>query len=177
MVGRATGHTWTLPLLRWPLTLTSTELGGLLGLVSSHDLAGLPHSVARSLPPSPATPTHGLVLARSNHPTSDSRLLCLQREDRLRHLWIAGPTGVGKSTLLANMISHDIHRGHGVIAIDARGDLITDVLARIPDNRADDVILIDPTATDHPIGFNPLASPHKERAADSSSRPALPLRR
>lgn len=158
--------TWTLPLLRWPFTLTSTELGGLLGLVSSHDLAGLPHCVARSLPPSPVTPSHGLVLARSNHPTSDSRLLCLHQEDRLRHLWIAGPTGVGKSTLLANMISYDIHRGHAVIAIDARGDLITDVLARVPDNRAEDVIVVDPTATDHPIGFNPLASPHKERAAE-----------
>ena len=67
---------------------------------------------------------------------------------------------------MANLISDDIHRGHGVIAIDARGDLITDVLARIPDNRADDVIVVDPTATDHPVGFNPLASPHKERATE-----------
>ncbi len=68
------------------------------------------------------TAEQGLVLARSNHPTSGPRLLCLQEADRLRHLWIAGPTGVGKSTLLANLISYDIHRGHGVIAIDARGD-------------------------------------------------------
>jgi hypothetical protein len=157
-------NTWTLPLLRWPFTLTSTELGGLLGLVSSQDLAGLPQPIARTLPPSPIMPSHGLVLARSNHPTG-TRQLCLSEQDRLRHLWIAGPTGVGKSTLLANLISHDIHRGHGVIAIDARGDLITDVLARIPDNRADDVIVVDPTTTDHPVGFNPLAGPHRELAA------------
>jgi hypothetical protein len=157
-------NTWALPLLRWPCTLTSPELGALLGLVSSHDLPGVPGPVARTLPPSPITPTKGLVLATSNHPGT-TRLLCLTPEDRLRHLWIIGPTGVGKSTLLANLISYDIHRGYGVIAIDARGDLITDVLARIPDNRVDDVIVIDPTATDHPIGFNPLASPHHERAA------------
>jgi hypothetical protein len=158
--------TWTLPLLRWPFTLTSPELGGLLGLVSSLDLAGVPGPIARSLPPSPVAPSHGLVLARSNHPNGDSRLLCLTEQDRLRHLWIAGPTGVGKSTLLANLISYDIHRGHGVIALDARGDLITDVLARIPDNRADDVILVDPTTTDHPVGFNPLAGPHRELATE-----------
>jgi hypothetical protein len=157
--------TFTLPLLRWPFTLTSTELGGLLGVVSSQDLAGLPHPIARTLPPSPLIPSHGLVLARNNHPT-ETRHLCLTEHDRLRHLWITGPTGVGKSTLLANLISHDIHRGHGVIAIDARGDLVTDVLARIPDNRADDVIVVDPTTTDRPIGFNPLASPQKELAAE-----------
>jgi Holliday junction resolvasome RuvABC ATP-dependent DNA helicase subunit len=75
----------------------------------------------------------------------------------LRHLWIAGPTGVGKSTLLANLISHDIHRGYGLIAIDARGDLITDVLARVPDSRTDDVIVIDPTSTGvFPILLTPV---------------------
>ncbi|MGH3937413.1 MAG: type IV secretory system conjugative DNA transfer family protein [Pseudonocardiaceae bacterium] len=157
-------NTTRLPLLRWPFTLTSPELGALLGWVSSHDLAGLPHAIARTLPPSPITPSHGLPLATSNHP-GNKRCLCLRQEDRLRHLWIAGPTGVGKSTLMANLISYDIHRGYGVIAIDARGDLITDVLARIPDSRADDVIVVDPTITDQPIGFNPLASPHKELAA------------
>lgn len=156
---------WALPLVRWPFTLTSPELGALLGLVSSHDLAGVPGPVARSLPPSPAAPTGGLVIAKSNHPGSSS-LLCLNQQDRLHHLWIAGPTGVGKSTLLANLISDDVHRGYAIIAIDARGDLITDVLARIPDSRADDVILIDPTTIDHPIGFNPLAGAHRERAAE-----------
>jgi Type IV secretion-system coupling protein DNA-binding domain len=157
-------NTWALPLLRWPFTLTSPELGALLGLVSSHDLPGLPGVIARTLPPSPAAPARGLILATSNH-AGTKRLLCLMQEDRLRHLWMIGPTGVGKSTLLANLISYDIHRGHPVIAIDARGDLITDVLARIPDDRADDVIVVDPTATDHPIGFNPLANSHQELAA------------
>ncbi len=155
---------WALPLARWPFTLTSPELGALLGLISSHDLPGLPGPIARTLPPSPATPTEGLVLATSNHPGTQ-RVLCLQPEDRLRHLWIVGPTGAGKSTLLANLISHDIHRGYGVIALDARGDLITDVLARIPDDRVEDVMVVDPTATDHLIGFNPLTSHHHERAA------------
>ncbi|MBV9011205.1 MAG: type IV secretion system DNA-binding domain-containing protein [Pseudonocardiales bacterium] len=155
---------WALPLLRWPFTLTSPELGALLGLVSSHDLLGVPGAVARTLPPSPATPTEGLVIAASNHPGT-TRTLCLQQQDRLRHLWMIGPTGVGKSTLLANLINYDIRRGYGVIAIDARGDLITDVLARVPDDRADEVIVVDPTTTDHPVGFNPLASPHQELAA------------
>ena len=156
---------WALPLLRWPLTLTSPELGALLGLVSSHDLAGVPGPIARSLPPSPTAPAGGMVLARSNHPHGTRRLVCLSEQDRLRHLWIAGPTGVGKSTLMANLISHDIHRGAAVIVIDARGDLITDVLAHVPDHRAEDVILIDPTTTDQPIGFNPLAGAQRELTA------------
>ncbi|MBV9483811.1 MAG: type IV secretory system conjugative DNA transfer family protein [Acidobacteria bacterium] len=150
----------TIPLLRWPVTLTSREIAGLLGLATgSMMLPGVPGGVAPALPPSPIMPTtgQGLVIGRANYPGLD-QLLCLEREDRLRHLWIAGPTGVGKSTLLANLIGYDIHRGDPVIVIDAGGDLVTDVLARIPQTRHEDVIVLDPTSTDRMIGFNPLRS-------------------
>jgi energy-coupling factor transporter ATP-binding protein EcfA2 len=102
-------------------------------------------------------PTTGLVIAKANYPGID-RPLCLDRNDRLRHLWVAGPTGVGKSTLLANLIGYDIHRGDPVIVIDAGGDLIADVLARIPESRHGHVIVLDPTSTNHIIGLNPLQS-------------------
>lgn len=152
----------TIPLMMWPLTMTSREIAGLLGLATGPlPLPGVSLGVAPSLPPSPITPDTGLVVARANYP-GINRLLCLAREDRLRHLWVAGPTGVGKSTLLANLIGYDIHRGDPVIVIDAGGDLITDVLARIPESRHEDVLVLDPTSTDHIIGLNPIHSRRPE---------------
>lgn len=153
----------SIPVISWPLTLTSHEVAGLLGLaVGPLVLPGVPVGIAPALPPSPIMPADGLVVARSNYPGID-RLLCLNRDDRLRHLWIAGPTGVGKSTLLANLIGYDIQRGDPVIVIDAGGDLVTDVLARISPERYKDVIVLDPTtAADHVVGLNPIHSRHPE---------------
>lgn len=139
--------------------MTSREIAGLLGLSTGPlPLPGVSVGVAPTLPPSPIAPgtsDTGLVIAKANYPGID-QLLCLSRDDRLRHLWVAGPTGVGKSTLLANLISYDIHRGDPVIVIDAGGDLVTDVLARIPEGRHDDVIVLDATNRDHLVGLNPL---------------------
>jgi Type IV secretion-system coupling protein DNA-binding domain len=152
----------SIPLLSWPLTLTSGEIAGLLGLATGPlPLPGVAVGLAPTLPPPPAIPETGVVVARSNYP-GINRLLCLDRDDRLRHLWIAGPTGVGKSTLLANLIGYDIHRGDPVIVIDAGGDLITDVLARIPEARHNDVIVLDPTSQDRVIGLNPISSRRPE---------------
>jgi hypothetical protein len=155
----------TLPRGRWPMVMTAREVGGLLGLITGQaSLPGVPTRVSRALPPSPSMPTTGLVIAASNYPSVRTPL-CLARADRLRHLWMLGPPGVGKSTLLANLASYDIHSGDGLIVIDARGDLVADVLDRIPAHRADDVIVIDPTSGDHVIGINPLRAGPAEQAA------------
>jgi hypothetical protein len=160
----------SIPCVVWPVTVTSGEIAGLLGLATGPLLLpGVRVGVAATLPPSPIIPATGLVIAKTNYPGSD-RLLCLERDDRLRHVWVAGPTGVGKSTLLANLISYDIHRGDPVIVIDAGGDLITDVMARIPQPRHDDVIVLDPTSTDHIIGLNPI---HSKRPEDHELVAAL----
>lgn len=80
--------------------------------------------------------------------------LYLSDEDRIRHCHIIGATGVGKSTLIAHLILEDIHAGNGVTVLDPHGDLIDEVLAHIPKERAKDVILVDPADTEYPIGFN-----------------------
>ncbi len=77
-------------------------------------------------------------------------------EDRLRHAYIVGQTGTGKTTLLQTMILDDIEAGHGVCVIDPHGDLYRWLVERIPKDRWDDVVLVDPTDTEHPVGFNPL---------------------
>lgn len=78
-------------------------------------------------------------------------------ENSLRHTLLLGPSGVGKSTAMLNMILTDIKRGHGVVVIDPKGDLTDDVLARMDPARKDDVVYIDPLA-DQVVGINPLAS-------------------
>jgi len=76
--------------------------------------------------------------------------------DRMRHIYIIGKTGMGKSTLLENMIYSDIIEGKGVGVIDPHGDLADTVLGFIPSTRTNDVVLIDPADRDYPVAFNML---------------------
>ena len=76
--------------------------------------------------------------------------------DALYHTVLLGPTGAGKSTALAHLALADIHAGRGVLLIDPKTDLVADILARIPERRRDDVVVIDPTSS-RPVGINPLA--------------------
>ena len=75
---------------------------------------------------------------------------------RLRHSYITGSTGVGKSTLIANQFLNDISQGYSAVLFDPHGDLAEDILKRIPEERKDDVIFINPSSLEHPIGFNIL---------------------
>lgn len=77
-------------------------------------------------------------------------------EDRLRHFYIIGQTGTGKTTLMKNMLAQDIVDGHGVCFIDPHGTDIADVLGSIPDSRRDDVIYFDPARQDRVMGLNML---------------------
>ncbi len=76
---------------------------------------------------------------------------------RLKHLAICGATGSGKSTLLQGLIVRDIERGAGLCVVDPKDDLVDRVLAHVPPEREDDVILLDATDVGRPLGFNPLA--------------------
>jgi len=77
-------------------------------------------------------------------------------DDRLRHMYMIGKTGVGKSTVFQNMCLQDIRNGSGVCFIDPHGESIDWLLARIPKDRLQDVVLFDPSDTDFPFGLNLL---------------------
>jgi Helicase HerA, central domain len=144
------------PFGSWPLLLNVKEAAGLIGLPAGGVyIPGLIPGGCRQLAPSPTMPPTGVVLAASNYPGMNHPL-ALKANDRLRHMWVIGPTGVGKSTLLCTMICQDINAGSPMMVIDPRNDLITDVLARIPDHRREDVLILDPTDTRQPVGFNIL---------------------
>lgn len=81
----------------------------------------------------------------------------LSEAARLRHVYVVGQTGTGKSTLLLNMIVDDIRRGHGVTVLDPHGTLVSEVLERIPRERAEDVVLIDPADVERCTPLNPLS--------------------
>ena len=87
--------------------------------------------------------------------------------DALYHTVLLGPTGAGKSTALAHLALADIAAGRGVLLIDPKTDLVADILARIPEQRRDDVVVIDPTSS-RPVGINPLARAQAVRDASSS---------
>ncbi len=80
----------------------------------------------------------------------------LKDEDRLRHLYIIGQTGTGKSSLLHNIILQDLYRGAGITVIDPHGDLIDEVLHHYPKWRSDDLVFLDATDRQWPVGFNLL---------------------
>lgn len=78
------------------------------------------------------------------------------KEDRVRHMYVIGQTGTGKTNLLKNMIIQDIVNGDGCCFIDPHGSDIDDILACIPPERAKDVIYFDPAYTDRPMALNML---------------------
>ena len=82
--------------------------------------------------------------------------------DRARHVYIIGKTGMGKSTLLENMIYTDILNGRWVAVIDPHGDLVETILKNIPKSRTNDIVLFDPADQEYPIGFNMLDNPNPE---------------
>jgi hypothetical protein len=100
-------------------------------------------------------PREGTLLGVNHYRGTDTDAY-ITAEDRLRHFYIIGQTGTGKTTLMKNMIAQDIARGDGVCFIDPHGTDIADVLASVPESRRDDVIYFDPSRTDYVIGLNML---------------------
>lgn len=97
----------------------------------------------------------GIYIGENNH-NREIFPVYLDTETRLSHTHILGVTGVGKSTLIAQMFLKDIEQGFGCAIFDPHGDICDDILRRIPENRKEDVIIIDPSDSDFPIGFNLL---------------------
>ncbi len=101
-------------------------------------------------------------------------LVTLSDQHRLRHMHVIGATGTGKSSLLLNLITEDIVQGRGVAVLDPHGDLIEEVIRQVPLERLKDVVLVDPSDSEYPIGLNLLsANSDPERIILSSDLVAL----
>jgi len=117
---------------------------------------------AKTAPVSSEVPQEGGTFIGHGHYRGVRRPVHVLLEDRRRHVYIIGKTGVGKSVLLHDMAVQDIEAGHGVCVIDPHGDLVEGLLRYIPPERAEDVIYFDPSDTDRPMGLNLLEANSEE---------------
>lgn len=138
-------HGFTLPYLgelrlsRRPsrLIFSAEELATLLSLPDAKEQAAHLHTEPTAYLPAPAN-------------------LILEEEDRKRHLYLVGKTGMGKSTVLLNFFQEDCNANRAAVLLDPHGDLIEDALRLTPPERIKDLIVLDPSLTDFPLSLNPL---------------------
>ncbi len=110
---------------------------------------------AKQAPAPVEMPTDGIVLGKNRY-GADERDVRFGAQDRLRHAYVIGQTGTGKTGLIKNMIIQDMQNGEGVAFIDPHGNDIQDVLAAVPPHRMKDVIYFDPAYSARPMGLNML---------------------
>ena len=120
-------------------------------------LLGSGHPRLVAPPPEVGSGSSQRVVGASAVP-GETGLVRLPIADAVYHTHLLGPTGVGKSTVLLSLALADAAEGRGLLLLDPKGDLATDFLARLPEERAADVVVLDPT-NPCPVGFNPLAGP------------------
>jgi Type IV secretion-system coupling protein DNA-binding domain len=142
-------------------------------IVGSDELAALAHlpsasvrvpKLVREIRRSKTAPAlsqgPGILLGENVH-HGKALSVRLPPELRLRHLHVIGASGSGKSTLLVDLIAQDIEEGRGVGVLDPQGDLVDELLGRIPEERLADAILFDPADTAYPVAWNILEA-HSE---------------
>jgi hypothetical protein len=157
-------HTLTGRPLRRGDLLTTGELASLAHLPADPAVPGLARAGARPVPAPPGLPTRGKVLGDSELGTP--RPVRLTPTDACQHLHLLGATGSGKSTLITNLALQDIQAGRGVVVVDPKGDLVADLLDRLPEAALGRLVLLDPDERAAPPTLNPLEGEDPDLAVD-----------
>jgi hypothetical protein len=144
------------------------ELTGMVGWpIDAPRVPGLVLGVAPQLMPSPQIPRKGgRVLAHSTWPGMEGRALAQLLVGALSHMVVAGPSGVGKSALLASAVGQDIAAGRGCLVLDGKGDLAAEILRLVPERRLGDVIVLDPARPGPVPGLRVFEGGDPELAGD-----------
>jgi hypothetical protein len=123
-------------------------------------ITNLDVSWASAVPQQVRTSEEGVSIPVGTAPNNSKDLLSISRNDRKYHAYITGQTGMGKSTLMHNLIHRDIADGCGVAVVDPHGTLVSDVLSTsIPKTRLDDVVLLRCANVSYPVPLNPFRVP------------------
>jgi hypothetical protein len=109
-----------------------------------------------SPPPTDLPETGEVCVGKVSFRNEEKQIYFASRQDRRRHLYLIGQTGVGKSGFMEGMIAQDIANGDGVAVVDPHGELVDHILANIPKNRIEDVIIFEPFDIERPCGLNML---------------------
>lgn len=150
------------PLFRKPSVLTSEELATVFHFPNkSVETPNIFWLNAKRGPAPQEVPDHGGIYLGKSIFRGQERPVNILDADRLRHVYIIGATGTGKSVLQSEMMLQDIRAGHGACFIDPH-DTYEDILQLIPPERAEDVIYFSPANTDRPMGLN-LMEAHNEQ--------------
>lgn len=148
--------------------LSVPELAAMAHIPTDDSAPGLARAGAKAVPPPPGTATEGpevktLGISDSGH----ARPVGLRVPDARHHLHILGATGSGKSELMARMILADADAGRGLVVIDPKGDLVTDILMRLPERLGPKVVLLDADSRSRPPVLNPLEGADTARVVDN----------
>ena len=153
------------------------ELAALAHLPTDQTVPGLARAGARAVAPPPAVARPAALApaaagVQSPKVLGDAqaggrRPVALAVADARYHLHVMGATGSGKSTLLTNLVLDDIEAGRGVVVIDPKGDLITDLCDRLPAGAESRTVLIDPEDPDAAPILNVLAGPDPDLVVDN----------
>ncbi|MFC9973896.1 hypothetical protein ACFVH6_23655 [Spirillospora sp. NPDC127200] len=157
--------------LRRGFLLGVDELAALAHLPLDLDAPGVTRAGARPVAPSPAVPSTGTrdrpVRVLGDADAGQPRPVALAVAGARQHLHVLGQTGVGKSTFLAGQILADAHAGRGALVIDPKGDLIADLLDRLPERAVGKTVVFDPAQGGLPPCVNVLAGPDPAFAAEA----------
>lgn len=136
--------------------LNSEEIASFFHFPTSYTKSPLVHYLAsRSAPPPSNLPQGGIILGESLYQGQKS-IVKIAKEDRRRHIYIIGQTGVGKTVLLKNIAEQDIKNNDGICFIDPHGDVAQEILGLVPKERFDDVIYFNPGDPKMPMALNIL---------------------
>lgn len=166
---------WNAPLIHW---LWRNRLNGFMHkdcLLVEKEMAALYHFpdsrynkipivqwiTYKVLPPPPNAPQEGIVIGVNRHRAVETKIH-FGPKDRARHQYIIGKSGCGKSSIISYQARQDIANGEGICVVDPHGDLVEDILAHVPKERAKDVILFDPADIERPMGLNLLEATSEE---------------
>jgi hypothetical protein len=138
------------------IVLNVEELAGIFHFpISTTETPMIKWLKAGAAPPPINIPKEGLLLGYNDYRGIKTEIR-ITDDDRRRHLYTVGQTGTGKSTFLQELAKQDARNGKGFCFIDPHGDAIEDILTAIPKERAEDVVLFDPSDMKRPFGLNML---------------------
>ena len=135
--------------------LNSVELASIYHLPDQNAIpsSGVERQLTKQVDGPARLATDGIFLG-TNEFRGNQKAIYLSDDDRRRHMYVIGQTGMGKSVFLENIAFQDMCDGRGFAFIDPHGDAVEALLKRVPEERIDDVIYFDPADIEHPVGMN-----------------------